>query len=69
MNRSPIRLEIAEISAAVVGIVRELREVLVARIWVWFSLEEVARLCGISPATAGAIKPHWKCACAKNYSM
>jgi RNA polymerase sigma factor (sigma-70 family) len=45
-------LEVAEASAAVKELNDELREVLVARIWGGLSLEEVARLCGISPATA-----------------
>jgi len=45
-------LEIAEVGAAVEELPDELREVLVARIWGGLSLEEVARLCGISAATA-----------------
>jgi RNA polymerase sigma factor (sigma-70 family) len=45
-------MELAEVSAAVENLSDELREVLVARIWGALSLDEVARLCGISPATA-----------------
>jgi RNA polymerase sigma factor (sigma-70 family) len=45
-------LEIAETMAAVEELEDELREVLVARVWGQLSLEEVARLCGVSTATA-----------------
>lgn len=45
-------LEIAETLAAVEELEDELREVLVARVWGQLSLEEVARLCGVSTATA-----------------
>jgi len=45
-------LEIAETLAAVEELDDELREVLVARVWGQLSLEEVARLCGVSTATA-----------------
>jgi RNA polymerase sigma factor (sigma-70 family) len=45
-------LELAETVAAVETLDEGLREVLVARIWGGLSFEEVARLCGISTATA-----------------
>ena len=45
-------MEIAETLAAVEELEDELREVLVARVWGQLSLEEVARLCGVSTATA-----------------
>jgi RNA polymerase sigma factor (sigma-70 family) len=45
-------MELAEVNAAVEDLPDELREVLVARIWGALSLDEVARLCGVSPATA-----------------
>jgi RNA polymerase sigma factor (sigma-70 family) len=45
-------LEIAETLTAVEGLEDDLREVLVARVWGQFSLEEVGKLCGISTATA-----------------
>ena len=45
-------LEIAETMEAVTQLEDDLREVLVARLWGQLSLEEVARLCGISTATA-----------------
>jgi RNA polymerase sigma-70 factor (ECF subfamily) len=51
--RTPVDpLEIAEAVAAVETLEDELREVLVARLWGQLSLEEVAKLCGISTATA-----------------
>lgn len=45
-------IEIGETLAAVEELDNELREVLVARVWGQLSLEEVARLCGVSTATA-----------------
>ena len=45
-------LEIAEAVAAVEELDDELREVLIARVWGQLSLEEVAKLCGVSTATA-----------------
>jgi RNA polymerase sigma-70 factor (ECF subfamily) len=45
-------LELRETLAAVEALDDELREVLVARVWGQLSLEEVARLCGVSTATA-----------------
>jgi RNA polymerase sigma factor (sigma-70 family) len=45
-------LELAEAAAAALQLDDELREVLIARIWGGLSLDEVARLCGISTATA-----------------
>jgi len=45
-------MELAETVAAVEQLAGELREVLVARIWGGLSLGEIARLCGISTATA-----------------
>lgn len=45
-------LEIAEALSAVEELEDDLREVLVARVWGQFSLEEVGKLCGISTATA-----------------
>jgi RNA polymerase sigma-70 factor (ECF subfamily) len=45
-------LELADITAAVENLPDELREVLVPRIWGGLSLDEIARICGISAATA-----------------
>lgn len=45
-------LDQAEVLAAVETLADEFREVLVARLWGQLSLEEVARLCGISTTTA-----------------
>lgn len=45
-------LEILETLAAVEQLENELREVVVARIWGKLTLEETAKLCGISTATA-----------------
>lgn len=45
-------LELREVLAAVERLDAELREVLVARVWGQLSLEEVAKLCGISTSTA-----------------
>ena len=45
-------IELTEVNAAVEDLPDELREVLVARIWGALSLDEVSRLCGVSPATA-----------------
>lgn len=45
-------LELADVTAAVENLPDELRDVLVPRIWGGLSLDEIARLCGISAATA-----------------
>jgi RNA polymerase sigma-70 factor (ECF subfamily) len=45
-------LELAETVAAVAQLEPNLQEVLVARIWGGLSLEDVAKLCGVSTATA-----------------
>ncbi len=45
-------LEIAETLAAVEELNAEQREVLVARLWGQLTLEEVAKLCGVSTSTA-----------------
>jgi RNA polymerase sigma factor (sigma-70 family) len=45
-------LELAEVLAAVEQLDADLREILIARIWGGLSLDDVARLCGISTATA-----------------
>ena len=45
-------LEMMETLAAVEQLDDELREVVVARIWGKLSLEEIARLCGVSTSTA-----------------
>ena len=44
--------EISEVMEAVQQLDSELKDVLVARLWGQMSLEEVAKLCGISTATA-----------------
>jgi RNA polymerase sigma-70 factor (ECF subfamily) len=44
--------DVAETVAAVETLEEQLREVLVARLWGQLSLEEVAKLCGISTTTA-----------------
>jgi RNA polymerase sigma-70 factor (ECF subfamily) len=51
-NASIDPVDLAETLAAVEALDDELREVLVARLWGQLSLEEVARLCGISTTTA-----------------
>jgi RNA polymerase sigma-70 factor (ECF subfamily) len=45
-------LELAETVAAVEQLDPNLQEVLIARIWGGLSLEDIAKLCGISAATA-----------------
>jgi RNA polymerase sigma-70 factor (ECF subfamily) len=45
-------LELDEVLTAVEQLDADLRDVLVARVWGQLSLEEVARLCGVSTATA-----------------
>ena len=45
-------IEMMETVAAVEELADELREVLVARVWGQLTLEEVAKLCGVSTATA-----------------
>ena len=44
--------DLAETLAAVKSLDEEFREVLIARLWGGLSLEEVAKLCGISTTTA-----------------
>jgi RNA polymerase sigma-70 factor (ECF subfamily) len=45
-------LELREVQAAVEELDEELREIVVARVWGQLALEEIARLCGVSTATA-----------------
>ena len=52
LNETTDPLELAETVSAVEQLDSHLQEVLIARIWGGLSLEDVAKLCGISTATA-----------------